>query len=398
MSYTFVAIDLGASGTRCTTNNGQIMTLPNNIYVLDENDKFDYPVYGDNIIENLQVTINKTSGNNCTITKKNGEVENIFPVNLLMGNAAEFNKKNNEVPSVSSAKRFQRVNYYSALISTALLKLRDNLKDPIVMYLAIPPKELAVSKDIFKENLVGKYSVKFNNFNGGLTVEFEISDVKCEPEACLAVMSYFFDKNLNICPERSKYMTLRILSLDSGASTTDMAVVDGTRYMTKSGNTIPIAGNIVRDRVLGILRDDDSRIYVSDQMLDEAISTGYLAQGSSKIDIHHVVDQAKREIAEENVHDIQNYFNRVGIPMGSISMILLSGGGSIPSQYTDEDGETHVTSEAVSMYIAKRLVEDCPGIEICKYTETPRFANIKGLYIKAKSECGDLNSSANSQN
>ena len=67
-----------------------------------------------------------------------------------------------------------------------------------------------------------------------------------------------------------------------------------------------------------------------------------------------------------------------------INAIMVSGGGSVQSQYANDNGEIVKTSEPMSYYVTKELTQWSEGTDVVEYGEEARFANIKGLYIRAK--------------
>ena len=81
---------------------------------------------------------------------------------------------------------------------------------------------------------------------------------------------------------------------------------------------------------------------------------------------------------------MQTYFKRVNIPIQTINAIIVSGGGSVQSQYSKDTGEIVKTSEPMSYFVTNELKSWSSGTDVIEYGEEARFANIKGLYIKAK--------------
>ena len=67
------------------------------------------------------------------------------------------------------------------------------------------------------------------------------------------------------------------------------------------------------------------------------------------------------------------------------------------SEYVNEQGETVKTSEPMSYYITQALTKICSGVEVEPYGESPRLANIKGLFIRAKVDAANQAKRANNQ-
>lgn len=369
-----VAVDLGASSSRYCSDSGIISVLPNNMVFLPNMETSDIQTDTTDIESTLEVKIEKTNGNNDN---------EYFPANVLVGIMAEKHRSTDERPSVNAHKHAQRINYISAVLAVAVSKIKYNLTDPIDLYLATPPIEIKQASEAFKTGLVGQYRVTFPKFNGGTTVEFTIEDVSCSEEALMASTSFFFNSNGAPKEDNKKYLTGTILSLDIGASTTDLAIIKSGRYLDKSGQTYRIGGNVARDNLI----EQVCGRYAIDLPIpdaEKAMSEGRLQLGNTYDDVSDLVNLAKTELAKQLTQNMPTYFKRVEVPIQTINAIVVSGGGSMQSQYINDNGEVVKTSEPMSYFVTKELTSWCRGTDIVEYGEEARFANIKGLYIKAK--------------
>lgn len=384
MDSAFVAIDLGASSTRCISNSSQLLTVPNNMCMLDMDTVVDQEVIGDSILDNLEVYITKED-NKCRIKRYTGEVTEILPAHVVIGQMAERYSSVQTTPDANMAKRFQPINYISILTGVALTKLKDSLDDQIELYLAIPPSQLTKeAREAMSEALVGKYKVEFAKFAGGQVVEFTITEVNLEAESSLAVMSYLFNTKLAYRPENRKYAGENkiLLSMDIGASTTDLVIVKGGVFMENTGKTIKVGGNLVRDKLADKLtsRFDDEP--VSKQLAEDALIEGRVKRGSLTLDASKEVNESKQEVADIIINEMTNYFIEKGYPISAIDAIVVSGGGSIASQYVNKDGEIVPASKPMSEIISDKLTKLSPGTVVESHGSNPRTANIEGLYIK----------------
>jgi len=364
----FVGIDLGASSTRYVSHKGKIGVLPNNMVFLDQNTRVDLEPYSSEIEGALDVTIE---------TDKESKY---FPVRVLVGDLAMRYSPTNQRPSGISNKHTQQINYVSAILAAAVCKHKNGMGDNFDIYLALPPVEVNSAKDYVKEQLCGTYKVTFNKL--GITYEFTVQNVACYEESFLALLAYFFDMNGKPKPAAQKYGYGNVLGLDIGASTTDLAVASNMRYIEKSGQTFKTGGNIARD----FLADDLRAMYGFDvpvEIAEMAIAEGRIQLGNTYEDISKYVESAKKKFAEQVVEQIQGYFRKINIPIQSIRAIVVSGGGSMRSEYVDENMNIVITSQPMSHYITEELHKVCPGIEVEPYSENPRYANISGLFIRA---------------
>lgn len=378
----FVAVDLGASSTRYVSVNSKINFIPNNmVFVGNMNEDVRLEVMYDNPEQvpesNLDVSI-----------WKEGESK-FFPVRALIGEMANRYSSHQETPSNNISKVKQQINYVSAVLAVALSKMKDqSIGNNVNMFVALPPSDVQVYKQEMINELKGKYTVAFNKIgNTPLTMQFVINDVACYEESRLAIMQFIFDPKY---PERfSKYSQCNMLSIDIGASTTDLVLMQNCKFIDNSGRTYKVGGNIVRDAVIkeiGALRGSDPKKNDADKYIVE----GRARWGNKYIDISDTVNKAKEKIARDIVTRIDEYFGNIGIPIYEINYILVSGGGSMGSSYIDDVGKTVPTSQPMSYFITEALRNVCDGIEVINFGDEPRLANIKGLGMIAMKKNGEV--------
>lgn len=363
----FVAVDLGASNTRYVNTDKKVNFIPNNVTFVDDlrgdlgNESLD------NILENnLDVTIEKASDST------------FFPMRALVGSMSARFSESEIRPSQMIPKHRQRINYLSSVLAVALSKLKnESIGDIVNLFVALPPLEVTGSKETVINNLVGKYKVTFNKVGVPNTVvEFTINDVACYEESRLALLQFIFDERH---PERvAKFSNTDILSIDIGASTTDFVIFKQGKYQNKTGNTVRYGGNVVREHIMTEVERQMGRT-LSIEAADQAVIEGRVKNGNTAVPIPEIVEKAKKVVARNIVRDIDAYFTRIGTPLTEINYIIVSGGGSVASGYTDDDGKYITTSKPMSDYITSALNDVCDGIDVIHYGDEPRLANIYGL-------------------
>jgi len=364
----FVAVDVGASSTRFMSSNGKLGILPNNVVFLDNDAEVKMEPYSDSIVDCLEVVVE--SDNN-----------SVFPIRALMGSMATRHSATNVKPSVMANKHTQKINYLSAIVATAIAINQNNLDTNVTMYWALPPIEVRTAKEEVIRKCIGSYKVTFPKMDG-LTVEFNVVGVEAYEESFMALMSFYFDGNGKIREEARKYATGNVLSLDIGASTTDLAVVKDMRYLEKSGQTYKTGGSIAREYLI----DDIRGIYGFDlpnELADIAMAEGRIQFGNGYKDIRNIVESAKKHLAEQVVEQIQGYFRKIDIPIQNVRAIVVSGGGSMRGQFVNEQGNVEITSNPMSYYITNSLNDICTGVNVLQYSDNPRLAVINGLYLRA---------------
>lgn len=373
----FVDVDLGASGTRFTSNCGKIGLPSNRMAFVDLNKTIDIEPYDATLENSLEVII-----------EKQGELivdgQSILPAKVLVGSMAERYTSLIEKPSILRPKHSQRVNYISAILACAMARVQHDVGEDIELYIAIPPVEVKSSKEVFINSLVGKYTVTFPKYQNGVTVNLNITEVKCFAEAYMAVVSYFFNMAGVVREEAKQFMTGTVLSLDIGASTSDLAIIRDGRYLERTGRTIKTGGNVA-NAVLENLITEKYDCEMPSDVVERAMAEGRLPMGNTFVDVGDLVTEAKEFLAGQIVTQLQNYFKTVEIPVQTIRGIIVSGGGSMQGQYVNEStGEVVKTSEPISHFVTKNMQSVCSGVEAVPYGEDARLANIRGLYIRSR--------------
>ena len=324
----FVALDIGASGARFTTSSGAIQSLPNNVAFITKKDDSGNVVMDptpvevrntdDDILNNLEFIIEKTSGQS-----------DFFPMHGLMGNMAEAYGVAMTYPNSLASKGRQPVNYLSTLIAVTLSRIQyPTLGDNISLYVALPPAELSINKENYVNNVKGSYKVNLPRYMNGQTIEFSIDTVKCYEEGVMAVRSIFQTVRGETRENYRSYIPKTLLSIDIGASTTDIAIVKGGRYLKKSGRTIRKGGNTVRSKMTDRINAKfETEINVDSANM--AMAEGRVQYGGTYKDVSDILDEAKAYVAHGIIEDMVNYFSTIDIPLTSIHAIVVSGGQNI---------------------------------------------------------------------
>lgn len=374
-NYDFVGIDLGASETRTSSNNGIVYTLPNSAVFVDNGERVDTAVKrGDNshdeILGALDITITKATGAKCEH----------FPCRALMGDLAERYSATCTRPSVLKKKSEQKINFVSAIVAAAHQVYLGEVDSKFKVYLALPPVEVNYDKDKIAALLAGTYKVKFNKLDK--EVQFEITKVICVEESFMALTTFFFGKNGKPTENATKFGKGYVLSLDIGASTTDVAVAKDMRYVEKSGQTFKTGCNVIQAAVANYVRGECGYDPTVEQ-LEEVLRTGRIVTGNKYKDISDALRRGKAEFARSIIEQLQSYFRLVNMPLQTIRAIVVSGGGSMESSYEDDSNTIIKTTGPVSDFITTELNNIVEGIEVLSVEGDPREANINGIYIRA---------------
>lgn len=376
----FVAVDIGASNTRYLSTDRRVYFLANNMtFISNMDDVIDLAPIDDTPENNLDVSI-----------WKEGESTD-FPTRVLIGVLADRYGRVSQRPSQMLFKADQQISYVSCIMTAALSKLKNpDLRDKMNMFIALPPTEADVKKEQFAERLAGKYTVKFNRIGKeGTTVQFEINKVACYPESRMALIQYLNDP-VYAEERRKKYAGCTILSLDIGASTTDLVMFkNGNQYYDKASRTFKTGMNSARSKVAkGVLKL--TGLDIPTDSIEQCMVEGRVRRGNTYELITDVLNEAKADVATDIITRLDEYFNDIRIPLTDVNYIIVSGGGSMASSYIDENGQVVKTSEPMSVHITNALNKICPGVGVEFFGDEPRLANIKGLGLAALVKGGEI--------
>ena len=155
----------------------------------------------------------------------------------------------------------------------------------------------------------------------------KISKVVVLPEGYCAYAGVVYDVGCQFRPDY-KYLTEEsVLVIDIGAGTSDILLIKNNKLVQNSKYTITQGGNNVYQlvrrklRMMGLDLDDDS--------IKEGIIKGEVKDGAKKISIVDIVNNAKLEVAQKIVSEIQDFFDLTDTKTRSIGYLLICGGGSM---------------------------------------------------------------------
>lgn len=389
----FVCVDIGASCTRYINSAGKIGVVPNNMTLVEryENgvpvavmDPVQCTVDSRDVMDNLEMIIEHPDEfiDNSELPIEKLFTKSNFPLHVLVGNMAHINPGNPLTPKINDNKTGQIVNYISLLTSIALSRFRDKIGEHVTLYMALPPIEAKFRQNQLSKLYSGNYTVKFVRYGDEATVNFTIDSVECFPESSAAVMSFLIGADGTPNENYQRYGNKRLMSVDIGASTTDIVIMENGAIVEKTGKTYKVGGNLVIEKVKDQLMTFFSDVRMSDAMT--AVTEGRVRMGGSQYkEIGSIVDAAKREVAHKIAEDMDRYFSDIDMSMRDIDAIVVSGGGSMESSYVD-NGEIRVTSSPMSKFLTEVLLEKYPAVDVVSHSDNPRMANAYGLFVRAR--------------
>lgn len=175
------------------------------------------------------------------------------------------------------------------------------------------------------------------------------------------------------------------LICDIGAGTTDFVLVKGAKAITSSRFTREIGGNNVH-RIVQRDLNKSQRLGLTSDRAQAGCEQGYVMNGSTRIPIVENIAKAKREVSQQLVDAVREYFESSMLPVRSITNLLVVGGGAEEPVY--EGGEP------ISKYITEYMQALSPSISLVELPTqvidgntvkmSPRLLNIIGAGILAE--------------
>lgn len=209
-----------------------------------------------------------------------------------------------------------------------------------------------------------------------LSLPIKISSVSVLPEGYCAYAACVFD-NGQVFREDYKYlMDSAVLILDIGAGTTDVLLVKKNKLVQNSKTTIQQGGNNVDTLVRAKLRMQ-GLAFQKDEV-QEAVVSGYIMDGTSKVDIVDIINNSKLEIAQKIISELQDFFEGVDISPRSIGYILICGGGSMSSSTDERICPLSVKiAEVMKTFAPNAGLVELPRHIVTKQTEDGTFEKVE---------------------
>ena len=383
----YTKVDLGASETRYKGENTPVMILPNDTYFVEMDYENDLQLDNkDDFINGLDVRIVKDGPSD------------YFPTRALIGTMATRTTPNPVKPAGNKLKSNQKVNYVSVITATAhtMMNVQGASIPEVVLMLAFPPMELTIrgQKQYIKEQFMGTYTVTFEKLDK--TVAFKVVDVVPSQESFLAMMAFNVDKTGRKTEFYNEYSSGDVMSIDIGASTTDIVVFQNGKYVEHSAHTVASGGNVAIQFFIEEFRRGEQGYKITKEQAKEAFCTGRTRDGNTWKDVSKYVDRAKRRFSDKVISDLRDYFEAKNLTEQAIRAICISGGGSMESSYV-ENGVVIKTTEPMSYYITEYIKESSPNLVVKQYDGNSRHANVDGLDVLAKFHSARMKAQAQRQ-
>lgn len=357
-----VVLDLGNSQTRAIIqkdNTYKVLELPNYFVEFSEDESV--------ILEDNNVfTVKEVNGISSSVIKFP------VPVKLATGRTAEIQYYERIERPAFIDKVFQRNTYYSILYSCLnAMNLNGLYAADIELTVLLPLKEVTRFGEELKKSVNGIYRLEWNNkvYSASITVRYILGEDQA------AVLAAFFTMEGKLKPEMATYKKGDIIAFDIGAGTTNVVVFKNLTFVEGKKDTYSIGGNTVRELFIEKY-DSEYKFTPNIDNAEVACITGWLTQGTKNIDVSHLVNAARKEVARSIETKIKQFLTRVQVNLAEVPLFLYFGGNAI-CECKDNQGGTLIP---IASYLIDLLKPVTPyGVHLIP--DNPRLLNAQGGWI-----------------
>jgi hypothetical protein len=158
-------------------------------------------------------------------------------------------------------------------------------------------------------------------------IPIKITKTVVLPEGFCAYAGVVYDIGHVYRPDYKFLIEETVLVIDIGAGTSDILLIKDNKLVQNSKYTITQGGNNVYQTVRRGLRMKG--LSIDDASIKTGLITGKIKDGAKEVSIVDNVNNAKAEVAQKIVSEIQDFFDVTDISPRSISYVLICGGGSM---------------------------------------------------------------------
>lgn len=278
------------------------------------------------------------------------------------------------------------------IIRATSLESMDITWDVVVL---LPPGDLEEGRPYIEEMIRGMKQLTYKYPN--ITLPFNVEKVGVFAEGFCSYVGAVFEDDFSIRKGYEDVAEDTTIVFDIGAGTTDVLIIQDGKPIRKTLFTVELGGNQVTAKVrLQAKQRLNARI--SETAIQEAMQTGYVKSGSTRIDISDIIRVEKETFARNIVSEIKEFFEATQFPTNIIGKALICGGGAIDSDMPDVAERTGSMATGIVDFMKKlspsiQLVP-LPVIEMITFNEdgapekkvgcaSPRDLNLIGGSILA---------------
>ena len=279
-----------------------------------------------------------------------------------------------------------------SIVRATSLESLDVTWDVVVL---LPPGDMKEGTPQIEELVRGMSELKFAY--PSITLPFKVDRVGVFAEGFCSFVGAVFEDDFSIRKGYEDVYEDTTIVFDIGAGTSDILIVEDGSPIQKTLFTIELGGNQVTSRVR-LLAKQRLNSRVSETAIQDAMQTGFLKSGSTKVDISDIIRQEKEAFARNIVSEVTEFFEATQYSVSSIGKALVCGGGAIDSDMPDVAERTGSMASGIIAFMKKlspniQLVP-LPVIEMVTFNEdgtpekvtgtaSPRDLNLIGGSILA---------------
>ena len=256
----------------------------------------------------------------------------------------------------------------------------------------LPPGDLDEGKEPLSEivNGIDRLQAVYPTVD----IPIKITKTVVLPEGYCAYAGVIYDIGHTFRPDYKFLKEEVVLVIDIGAGTSDICLIKDNKLVQNSKYTITQGGNNVYQVVRRGLRVKG--LSLDNEAIKAGLVTGKVKDGAKEINIVESVNNAKSEVAQKIVSEIQDFFDLTDISPRSVSYVLICGGGSMKSDVNDEiaplsekviDNFKRLSPNSELVDIPKHMVVkelDDGDVEKVEEQISPRELNLLGASILAE--------------
>lgn len=189
----------------------------------------------------------------------------------------------------------------------------------------LPPGDLDTGKEALSEivNSIDRLHAVFP----AVDIPIKVTKTVVLPEGYCAYAGVVYDVGHQFRPDYKFLTEETVLVIDIGAGTTDIVLIKDNKMVQNSKFTITQGGNNVHQSVKRKLRMRG--LDLDDSDIKHGLIKGEVKDGAKKISIVKEINEAKSDVAQKIVSEIQDFLDSTDTKARSIGYILVCGGGSM---------------------------------------------------------------------
>lgn len=233
------------------------------------------------------------------------------------------------------------------IIRATSIESMDITWDVVVL---LPPGDLEEGQSYIQDMIRNTTELHFDYPN--VKIPLKVEKIGVFAEGFCSYVGTVFEDDFSIRKGYEDVAEDVTIVFDIGAGTTDILIVQDGKIVRKTLYTIELGGNQVTSRVR-LLAKQRLNSRVSESAIQDAMQTGFLKSGSTKVDISDIIRKEKETFARNIVSEVKEFFEATLFPVSEIGKALVCGGGAIDSEIPDAAERTGSMAGGIVEFMKK---------------------------------------------